>query len=282
MFAIVVEEETTWRKAFAKIEITIGSHEDSDLVIAGADRRHARMVRKDGRFILVDLKSDGGTWLNARRLTAPVVVNKNDMITIAGTPLRIVTLAYEAVDRQPVSARDPVEASLLAAIDQREPGGRTVYADWLEERGDHERAEVLRLQEAGTGEDRVRELVSAIEPPWRARVSLAPIENCVKFKFQCPKQWSELASTGVEGERHCATCQRRVYYCATIDEARRHAKQGNCVAVDVASPRWKNDLDAPFGERVCYRCQFDVGSGLERCPRCGERIEDDMMMGEIA
>ena len=292
MFALVVHEPArdrghrrpSWRVAFPRREVRIGRAPDNELVLdaPGVSDRHARLVCKDGKYIVVDMKSEGGTWVNGRRAIYPQVVRTTDAITVADIRLEIVTLVYEELARQPVTARDLVEAELLAAIDRDEEGSRLVYADWLEEHGDHARAEVLRLQGDPSALPRVRELVANLELPWRARVLELPVENCLpKLKFACPARWSALQSTGVEGERHCATCARTVFYCATVDEARTHAAHGRCVAIDVASPRWRGDLDAPFG-RTCATCNFDVGSGPAVCPRCGEPVEDEMIMGELA
>jgi hypothetical protein len=109
-----------------------------------------------------------------------------------------------------------------------------------------------------------------------------PIENCPKFAFQCPKQWSQLVPTAQDGVKHCGQCNRNVFYCATIDEARTRAKEGSCVALDLTSARWPNDLAPPFGEYVCRRCNLDAGSGNRQCPRCGEYVEDMMIVGEMA
>jgi len=37
-------------------------------------KRHARIVLKDGKFIIVDLKSTNGTYVNGRKITSPLVV----------------------------------------------------------------------------------------------------------------------------------------------------------------------------------------------------------------
>ena len=285
MFALVVHEENRppWRKVFAaKREVRIGSADENEVVIAGADKRHARLVLKDTKYILVDLKSDTGTWVNGRRMTSPLVVKDRDKIVLANARIDLVPLAYEKL-ATPLVARDRKEADLIAAIESGEAGARTVYADWLEERGDHARAEVLRLQDANTDEDRVRELVANLDLPWRARVTELPIENCISFAFKCPKKWSALAPTSVDGERFCTACSRTVYYTATIDDARDHAALGHCVAIDLASPRWNGDLAPPFKEYVCSECDFDVGEGIRYCPRCDKEIVvEEMMMGEIA
>jgi uncharacterized protein (TIGR02996 family) len=297
VFAIVVHEpgRAPWRKAFAVRECRIGSVNDNDLVLDVKHRisaHHARLVLKDTKYILVATKTSSGVWVNQRKLKAPTVVKLTDTLTLGDVRIEIVPLAFETLGARTLVARDAKEGELLAAVDDADEA-RLVYADWLEGNGDHAHAELLRTQHAIDGEvdeaaidarlARVRELAASIELPWRARLSKLPIDNCPQFRFKCPRQWSELTPTSADGERFCGSCQRTVYFCATIDEARSRGAKGECVAIDVASPRWKGDMDGPYGERVCSACAIDVGEGLESCPRCGVRLAYEMMeLGEIA
>ena len=289
MFALVVHEpeRAPWRKAFAVRECRVGSAKDNDLVLDVRHRisgHHARFVRKDDKFIVVATKSSGGVFVNERKLKAPLIVRPSDAIVIGDIRLVIVPLAHEALGGDRLVPRDARERELIAAVDEADEA-RLVYADWLEGHGDHDKAELLRLQHADVDAQpgRVSQLAAAIELPWRARLTKLPIDNCPEFRFKCPKQWADLTPTAADGERFCGECQRTVYYCATIDEARARGGEGKCVAIDVASPRWKGDMDPPFGERMCHACNVDVGEHLRECPRCGTSVAYEMMeMGEIA
>jgi uncharacterized protein (TIGR02996 family) len=296
MFALVVHDQARppWRKAFALREITIGADRENHLVLPDTRRvsgRHARLVLKDGKYIIVDLKSATGTFVNGRRMTAPLVVKPTDLIVIGVMRIEIVTLEREA-DASDFIARDPKEAELLAAIGSGDDASRLVYADWLEGNGDHAHAELLRIQSELPDEydeaiidmriARMRQLASQLPAPWRAKIAKTQIEGCPSFAFQCPKQWSQLAPTRQDGVRFCTGCKKQVYYCATIDEARGRAGNGECVALDIGSPRWPGDLEAPFKEHMCTRCDIDVGAGLRYCPRCGDRIMFEMVVGELA
>ncbi len=123
----------------------------------------------------------------------------------------------------------PAEAALLDAL-RKEPGDvatRLVYADWLEEHGDASRAAFLRVEsEPMAGDTR-----------WRRITSRAPIAKCVTFAAPCPKRWDALASTGTDGVRFCGECQKPVYFCASVDEARQRGKQHACIAIDAAVAR---------------------------------------------
>jgi hypothetical protein len=59
------------------------------------------------------------------------------------------------------------------------------------------------------------------------------IENCAgnDFEFICPKKWSELKSTYVEGIRHCHVCKKNVYWCHSADEVKLHVSVNHCIAL---------------------------------------------------
>jgi uncharacterized protein (TIGR02996 family) len=130
---------------------------------------------------------------------------------------------------------------------------RLVYADWLEERGDP-RGELLRLEAALMGlpgeaerwegmAARIRELRATIDRDWLTALGRSPVELCgQRFGFQCPKQWDRLRLTSNIAVRFCDCCQRDVYYCHTIEEARHLAELRHCIAVDPGVPRTWGDL----------------------------------------
>jgi uncharacterized protein (TIGR02996 family) len=78
------------RIVFDVREATLGSAPRNDVVLAGDDvsRLHARIVLKDGKLIVVDLRSDSGTSVNGRKLAAPLVVKATDEIAIGEFVLR--------------------------------------------------------------------------------------------------------------------------------------------------------------------------------------------------
>src|SRR5688572_16634446 len=86
MFAITVTEKggEQRRLDFDKPEITIGRVQGNDVILpkGNVSKRHARIVLKDGKFIIVDLKSTNGTYVNGRKITSPLVVKDTDKIYI--------------------------------------------------------------------------------------------------------------------------------------------------------------------------------------------------------
>jgi uncharacterized protein (TIGR02996 family) len=148
---------------------------------------------------------------------------------------------------------------------------RLVYADWLDEQQTEDasrKAEFLRVvvaltTEFKTGprltlEQRQMDLARGLPTDWLPVVSRLGVENCaaagntvrrpletVTFEFECPVDWEVMTATADPAVRSCGACEQNVYYCATIGEAREHARQGHCVAVDAAIPRTEGDLAPP-------------------------------------
>lgn len=65
-------------------QITLGRAPDSTLVIDDdyASSRHARLYPSDGAWIIEDLGSTNGTWIDRTRITSPTVL-------LPGVPVRI-------------------------------------------------------------------------------------------------------------------------------------------------------------------------------------------------
>jgi uncharacterized protein (TIGR02996 family) len=251
---ITEHDGTKHRELFERPEITIGRVNGNDIVLprGNVSKRHARCVYKDDRYILVDLKSTNGTYVNGRKITSPMVIREDDRIAI-GDFMMVIGPPDQIEDDDTVEV-DATELRLLAAIAQRDEASRLVYADWLEEHGEPTRAEFLRIQEAlvttapdapafRESSDRMRALAAAIDVGWRYKVARPVIENCLAVEFECPKEWGSLATTEHSTVRYCGSCAKRVFYCATVDEAKRHAQRGNCVAVDIVPLRRPRDLE---------------------------------------
>ncbi len=155
-----------------------------------------------------------------------------------GGELREALIAVAAAE--PIAVADAVEGALVASI-RREPADlqtRRVYADWLEEHGDASRAAFLRAEvDATATEDQLLALARPRDLAWRTVVSRAPIAPHVEFKFACPKRWDALAPTETDGIRHCGSCERAVYFCASVEQARARGRLGQCIAIDAGLAR---------------------------------------------
>src|SRR5215203_6112391 len=86
MFTIIIQEKggEQRRMVFNKPEVTIGRVQGNDVVLpkGNVSKRHASIALKDGKFIIVDLKSTNGTYVNGRKITSPLVVKDSDKIYI--------------------------------------------------------------------------------------------------------------------------------------------------------------------------------------------------------
>ncbi|MCA9668213.1 MAG: mucoidy inhibitor MuiA family protein [Myxococcales bacterium] len=93
-------------------EINLGRAPGNEVHLADASvsKRHARIVVKDGRMILVDLNSTNGTYVNGRRLASPQVIHWSDVIGLGNFVLRF-SDASELPPARRVSAIEPAFAT---------------------------------------------------------------------------------------------------------------------------------------------------------------------------
>jgi pilus assembly protein CpaF len=86
VFSIVITERGGAQRQldFEAPEVSIGRLEDNDVVLprSNVSKRHARLVLKDDRCVLLDLKSTNGTYLNGRKIATPMMVSTGDKIYI--------------------------------------------------------------------------------------------------------------------------------------------------------------------------------------------------------
>lgn len=120
MFAVVITEKGgSQRKLdFDKTEVTIGRVQGNDIILpkGNVSKRHSRIVLKDNRFIVVDLKSTNGTYVNGRKITSPLVVKAGDKIYIGDFIITLEEPAGAGAGASPVAAAPPpMPASPMAA-----------------------------------------------------------------------------------------------------------------------------------------------------------------------
>src|SRR5687768_12577091 len=63
-------------------------------------KRHARLLYRDGRFIVTDLKSTNGTYVNGRKIAQATIVREGDKIYIGDFVLRIEAAAGASLPSQ--------------------------------------------------------------------------------------------------------------------------------------------------------------------------------------
>lgn len=93
MFFITMAEKggDTQELLFEKPEVTIGRLAGNDIVLnkGNVSKYHTKLVLKDGKYIVVDLKSTNGTFVNGKKIAAPQVVKPTDKIYIGDYILNV-------------------------------------------------------------------------------------------------------------------------------------------------------------------------------------------------
>ncbi|MCC7109669.1 MAG: Flp pilus assembly complex ATPase component TadA [Deltaproteobacteria bacterium] len=76
---------------FEQNELTIGRVQGNDIVLpkGNISKRHSRIVLRDGKFIIVDLKSTNGTFVNGKRISSPQVLKDSDKVYIGDFTLQL-------------------------------------------------------------------------------------------------------------------------------------------------------------------------------------------------
>jgi pilus assembly protein CpaF len=109
-FSIVIHEKggTERRETFESSEISVGRVQGNDIVLSkgNVSKRHARLLYRDGRFIVTDLNSTNGTYVNRRRIAQATIVRDGDRIYVGDFVLRI---------EQAASTSEPAAGSDSAA-----------------------------------------------------------------------------------------------------------------------------------------------------------------------
>jgi pSer/pThr/pTyr-binding forkhead associated (FHA) protein len=120
-------------------------------VVPAASRRHARLLREGTGWVILDLGSTNGTWLNGRRLPAgqPAPVQPGDHLRLGETAVEILPEAAPAPSKQP-SVPQPAAAAALHTT-RRPPLPR------------------LRIAQTALGTLAAALLLVAVIPDWRAR-----------------------------------------------------------------------------------------------------------------
>ncbi len=117
MFAIIISEKggAERRERFDKSEINVGRVHGNDLVLpkGNVSKHHTRLLFRDGRFIVTDLKSTNGTYVNGRKIAQATIVRDGDKIYIGDFVLRLETgaAAAAAAPGAAVAAHPALEAT---------------------------------------------------------------------------------------------------------------------------------------------------------------------------
>ncbi|CAN5747662.1 hypothetical protein BH09MYX1_BH09MYX1_20730 [soil metagenome] len=108
MFTIIISEKggAERRETFDKNEINVGRVQGNDLMLpkGNVSKHHARLLFRDGRFIVTDLKSTNGTYVNGRKIAQATIVREGDKIYIGDFILRVDVGGAAGVAEEPGTA----------------------------------------------------------------------------------------------------------------------------------------------------------------------------------
>ena len=127
MFAVVIHEKggAERRETFETAELTVGRVQGNELMLpkGNVSKRHARLLYRDGRFIVTDLNSTNGTYVNRRRITQATIVREGDRIYVGDFVLRIELPGSEG---ESASAEGDSRPELLSTPDEVSTTGPSV------------------------------------------------------------------------------------------------------------------------------------------------------------
>src|SRR3954447_9233370 len=93
MYKLIIEDDEgkTTPVPIIRDEISIGRKEGNTIRLTerNVSRRHARLLRREGRYVLEDLSSYIGTRVNGTKITGPVPLNDGDQVGIGDYRLAI-------------------------------------------------------------------------------------------------------------------------------------------------------------------------------------------------
>ena len=125
-FTLLVSEKggAERRQTFSGDEITLGRVQGNDLVLpkGNVSKRHARILYREGRFIVADLNSTNGTYVNRRRIAQATIIREDDRVYVGDFVIRVVPTESSKDDSDDSSPPTPTGAHEV-------PGTHTLAPD---------------------------------------------------------------------------------------------------------------------------------------------------------
>ncbi|GMV41480.1 MAG: hypothetical protein AMXMBFR64_31960 [Myxococcales bacterium] len=144
MFSVLIREKggDQQKLEFEKDEISIGRIQGNDIMLpkGNISKRHARIMVKDDKFVIVDLRSTNGTYVNGHKIASPMVISGDDKVYIGDFVIQLEdgVNGSQAEPAAPAPAaqwadeeQEPVQLAEEEGQDQVAPAGQQPYADAL-------------------------------------------------------------------------------------------------------------------------------------------------------
>ncbi len=83
----ITRGENAGQEIKVKMQLRLGRERDNDIILLDlkSSRHHAEILLQDGRWLLFDLSSANGTYLNGIAITAPTALKHGDRISVGDT-----------------------------------------------------------------------------------------------------------------------------------------------------------------------------------------------------
>ncbi len=96
--------------------VSIGRHGDNEVILPDpqVSRHHAEILMQGGRWVIADLGSANGTFVNGQQITGPHVLNHGDLLRVGQTQFRVEIAGAIAAQDTLVEALPTVEAAPAA------------------------------------------------------------------------------------------------------------------------------------------------------------------------
>jgi predicted component of type VI protein secretion system len=109
-------------------QLTVGRDSTNDVVINDAEisRRHARLTFQGGKYILEDLGSTNGTFVNGQRLAGPRVLKAGEVVSFGEQ----IVLVYEASTFDPAATIASPRAAAVPSASRPIPAPPPAPADY--------------------------------------------------------------------------------------------------------------------------------------------------------
>jgi hypothetical protein len=118
-FQLIMRSGPTPGAAFALEgdQLTIGRDSTNEIVINDAEisRRHARLTFQGGKYVLEDLGSTNGTFVNGQRLAGPRVLKAGEVVSFGEQ----IVLVFEAINADPGATMVSPRAAAVPAAAPR-------------------------------------------------------------------------------------------------------------------------------------------------------------------
>ena len=162
-FTLLVSEKggAERRQTFRGDEITLGRVQGNDLVLpkGNVSKRHARILYREGRFIVADLNSTNGTYVNRRRIAQATIIRDDDRVYVGDFIIRVVPShsseqeSDEMGPPTPTQLHDVPDGGTLKP-DSSDASQLAGSSSWEELTGSQDLSRASSIPSSGTGSSR--------------------------------------------------------------------------------------------------------------------------------